>query len=51
MAKTEYITIKNASKKILKRMREIGITKAHRLQIIQDRWDNGDYKNTEVIQL
>ena len=51
MAKTEYITIKNASRKVLQRMRQIGIDKAHRLQEIQNRWDAGDYQNTEVVQL
>lgn len=51
MAKTEYITIKNASRKVLKRMRQIGINKAQRLQEIQDRWDSGEYKNLDVVQL
>ena len=51
MAKTEYITIKNASRKVLRRMRQIGIDKAQRLQEIQDRWDAGEYDNTEVVQL
>ena len=51
MAKTEYITIKNASRKILKRMRDMGVAKAQRLQKIQERWDKGEYKDVEVIQL
>ena len=51
MAKTEYITIKNASRKVLQRMRQIGIDKAQRLQEVQNRWDAGEYKNTEVVQL
>ena len=51
MAKTEYITIKNASKTVLKRMRQVGVDKAKRLQEIQERWDNGDYKNVQIIQL
>ena len=51
MERTEYITIKNASRKVLKRMRNIGVEKAQRLQRIQERWDNGDYKNVEIIQL
>ena len=51
MAKTEYITIKNASRKILKRMRDMGVAKAQRLQNIQERWDKGEYKDVEVVQL
>lgn len=51
MANTEYITIKNASRKVLQRMHQIGIDKAQRLQEVQIRWDAGEYKNTEVVQL
>ena len=51
MAKTEYITIKNASRKVLQRMRQIGVDKAQRLQEVQKRWDAGEYKNAEVVQL
>lgn len=51
MAKTEYITIKNASRKVLQRMRQIGIDKAQRLQEVQNHWDAGEYQNTEVVQL
>ena len=51
MAHTEYITIKNASRKVLNRMRQIGIDKARRLQEVQKRWDAGEYKNTEIVQL
>lgn len=51
MAKTEYITIKNASRKVLQRMRQIGVDKAQRLQEVQNRWDAGEYKNTEIVQL
>ena len=51
MANTEYITIKNASRKVLNRMRQIGIDKAQRLQEVQKRWDAGEYKNTEIVQL
>ena len=32
MAQVEYITIKNASRKVLNKMREIGEKKAQRLQ-------------------
>ena len=51
MANTEYITIKNASRKVLNRMRQIGIDKAQRLQEVQKRWDAGEYKNSEIVQL
>ena len=51
MANTEYITIKNASRKVLNRMRQIGVDKAQRLQQVQERWDAGEYKNVEVVQL
>lgn len=51
MAQVEYITIKNASSKVLKKMRKIGEEKAQRLQDIQNRWDSGDYKDIEVVQL
>ena len=32
-------------------MRKIGQEKAQRLQKVQERWDAGDYKDVEVIQL
>ncbi len=51
MAKTEYITVKNASKAVLRRMRQVGVDKAKRLQKIQERWENGDYKDVEIVQL
>ena len=51
MSQIEYITVKNASRKVLKRMRQIGEEKAQRLQNIQERWENGEYKNVEVFQL
>ena len=51
MTQVEYITIKNASKKVLDKMREIGEEKAQRLQEVQERWDAGDYKDVEVVQL
>lgn len=51
MSQIEYVTINNASRKVLKKMRQIGEEKAQRLQKIQDRWDAGDYKNVEVVQL
>ncbi len=51
MANTEYITIKNASRKVLQRMRQIGIDKAQRLEEIQKRWDAGEFKDSEIVQL
>jgi len=51
MAKTEYITVKKASRSLLKRMRQMGEDKAKRLQEIQERWENGEYKDVEVISL
>ena len=51
MKQIEYVTIKNASNKVLKKMRQIGEEKAQRLQKIQDRWDNGEYDNLKVVQL
>lgn len=52
MAKTEYITVKNASKAVLRCMRQVGVDKAKRLQKIQEeRWENGDYKDVEIVQL
>ena len=51
MAQVEYIIIKNASRKVLNKMRKIGEEKAQRLQEIQERWDAGDIKDVEVVQL
>jgi len=51
MAQIEYITIKNASRKVLNRMRQIGQEKAQRLQKVQERWEAGEYDNIEVVQL
>ena len=51
MSQIEYVTIKNASRKVLKKMRQIGEEKAQRLQNIQERWDAGDYRDVEVVQL
>jgi len=51
MSQIEYITVKNASRKVLNHMRQIGIDKAQRLQEVPKRWDAGEYKNSEVVQL
>lgn len=51
MSQIEYVTIKNASRKVLKKMRQMGEEKAQRLQKIQERWDAGEYKDVKVVQL
>ena len=51
MAKTEYITIKDASRSLLKCMRKMGEDKAKRLQEIQERWENGEYNDVDVISV
>ena len=51
MSQIEHVTVKNASRKVLKKMRQIGEAKAQRLQEIQERWEAGEYKDVEVIQL
>lgn len=51
MAKVEYITVKNASRSSLKRLRQMGIEKAKRLQSMKERWERGDYENVEVIHV
>ena len=51
MSQIEYVTVKNASRKVLKKMRQIGEEKARRLQKIQERWEAGDYKDVEVVRL
>ena len=37
--------------RILDLLLQDGIEKAQRLQKIQERWENGEYKNVEVVQL
>lgn len=51
MEQVEYITINNASREVLNKMRKIGEEKAQRLQEVQERWDAGDIKDVEVVQL
>ena len=48
MAQIEHITVKNASRATLNKLRLIGVEKAKRLQKIQERWEAGDYKNVEI---
>lgn len=51
MSQIEHVTIKNASRRVLKKMRQMGEEKAQRLQKIQERWDAGGYKDVKVVQL
>lgn len=51
MAQIEHVIIKNASRKMLTKMRQIGEQKAQRLQKIQERWEAGEYNHVEVVQL
>ena len=51
MSQIEYITVKNASRKVLNRMRQIGVEQGQRLQRVQERWESGAYKDVEVVQL
>jgi hypothetical protein len=51
MAQIEYTIIKNASRKTLNRLRQMGVEKAKRLQQIQERWDNGCYKDVQIVTL
>lgn len=49
MAQIEYITVKNASRATRKRLRQIGIEKAKRLQLVQERWDNGEFRDNQMV--
>lgn len=51
MKQIKHISIKKASKTMLQRMRQMGIDKAERLQNIQKRWDDGDYKDIEIVNV
>ena len=51
MKQIKHVSIKKASNAVLKRMRQIGVDKAERLQNIQKRWDNGDYKDIEIVNV
>lgn len=51
MKQIKNVSIKKASKAMLKRMRQMGIDKAERLQNIQKRWDNGEYKDVEIVNI
>ena len=51
MAQVEYNTVKNASRKTLNRLRQIGIEKAKRLQQVQDCWEKGGYSHAQIISV
>jgi len=50
MAQVEHIIIENAPKKVLNRLRQIGLEKARRLQEGKEMWKRGDLKGVEVVQ-
>ena len=45
------IVIKNPTRACMDRLRKIGVEKARRQDIIQKRWENGEFKEVEVIQV
>jgi len=45
------IVIKNPTKACMERLRKMGEEKARRLAKIQERWDNGEYKDARVIHV
>ena len=49
MAQVEYITIKNASRKVLRRLRKIGEEKAQKSKVAQERWERGEYDKSQVV--
>ena len=51
MAQIEYITVKNATRSTLNRLRRIGVEKAKRLQQAKECWEQHCYDNVEVTQL
>lgn len=51
MTQIEYTIVKNASRKTLNRLRQMGVEKAKRLQQIQERWDKGCYKDVQIVTL
>lgn len=51
MKQVEYITVKKASRQVLKHMRQIGQEKAQRLHDVQERWNAGEYDNIQIVQL
>jgi hypothetical protein len=51
MAQIKHISIKNASRTTLKKMRQLGVEKAERLQLIQQRWEKGEYSKEEIVSI
>ena len=51
MARIEHITVKNATRSTLNRLRQIGIEKANRLQQMKERWEQHGYDDVEVVHL
>ena len=47
----EHISIKKASRSTLKKMRQLGVEKAERLQLIQQRWEKGEYSGEEIVSI
>ena len=46
-----HTLIKNAPRRTLDRLRQIGEEKAKRLQKMKENWEKGDYNNVEVVRL
>lgn len=51
MAQIKYITVKNASRSTLNRLRRIGLEKAKKLQQAKERWEQHCYDNVGIVQL
>lgn len=43
--------IKNPTQKCVDRLRKMGEEKAKRLSRIQKRWEDGEYKNAEIVHV
>ena len=46
-----HTVVKNPTKAMVQRLRQIGLVKAQRLEKMKEHWENGDYENVEVIRL
>lgn len=51
MKQIQYTTIRKAPRKILDKLRQIGIEKAQRLETIQERWERGEYREAQTITI
>lgn len=49
MAQVDYIIIENAPRKVLNKLRQIGIEKAKRMQEGKEAWKRGDLKGVEIV--